>query len=96
MNCSFSLSIIIVLLVAWVVTFPAEALKWIGEVRCQFRQSLIEKHGNLAAKKLAQELKVQARQKDIPLEIAEELIQENRQEIVRRLGNHYADELQNE
>lgn len=81
------------LLVGWTVTYPETALELISTLRRRFRRSVIERTGNQAVQELAQELKAEARRMDIPEAIAEELIEEHRQEIIERLGNQYARDL---
>lgn len=93
MNFSFYLTITILLLVGWTITYPEAALELISTLRHQFRRYVIERIGNQAVQELAQELKAEARRMDIPEAIAEKLIEEHRQEIIERLGNQYTRQL---
>ena len=96
MTWSASISIFLILLVAWVFTFPLDAVRLIVEIKRQFRQSLIEKYGKKEAKKLAQQLIRKARQQDIPVSIAKEIILKHQEEIIHRLGNHIMEDLLND
>lgn len=93
MYFSFYLSITIMLLVGWAITFPEAALDIIANLRRQFRRSVIERTGNQAVQELAAQLKAEARWMNIPQAIAEEVIEENKEEIIERLGNKYTREI---
>lgn len=93
MYFSFYLTITIMFLVGWAVTYPEAALEWITAMRRQFRQSVIQRVGNQAVQELAAQIKAEARRMDIPEEIVEELIEDHKPEIIERLGNRYARDL---
>jgi capsid protein len=80
-------------LVGWAVTYPKSTLEWIIALRRQFHQTVVQRYGNHAVQELAAQLKAEARRMNIPEAIAEEVIEENKEEIIERLGNRFAQEL---
>jgi capsid protein len=93
MNLSAALAVTTMLLGGWVVTYPESALDIISTLRRQFRRSVIERTGNQVVEELAQKLKAEARRMNIPQAVAEEVIEECKEEIIESLGNQYARDL---
>ena len=89
----FYLLSIILFIIAWSVTYPQDALEVIAGLLRQFRKNIIQRIGDQAAQELAQQLRAEARQMGIPTKIANQVIEEHKQEIVDRLGEKYAREL---
>ena len=96
MSFSSSLAILIMLSVIWVVAYPAEARKWIAKIRQKYHQLLVEKYGRISARKLKQNSITLAKQKDIPVKLAEKVFRENHAGIVQRLGSRHVDEFFND
>ena len=89
----FYLLSIVLLVVAWATANPQDALDLITGLRRQFRQNTVQRVGNQAAQELVQQLRAEAKRMGIPIEIADQLIEEERQEIIHRLGSKYTREM---
>ena len=88
----FYLLSIVLLAIAWVMANPQDALDLVADLRRQFRRYTIQRTGNQAVQELAQQLRAEARQMGIPPAIADQVIEEERQKIIHRLGSKYARE----
>ena len=84
---------IVLLVMAWAIANPQDALDLVARLRRQFYQSTFQRAGNQAVQELAQQLRAEARQMGIPTKIASQVIEEHKQEIVERLGRKYLREL---
>jgi len=89
----FYLLSIVLLVMAWAMANPQDALDFVADLRRQFRQNTIQRIGNQAVQELAQQLRAEARQMGIPTAIADQVIEEERQKIIHRLGSKYAREI---
>ena len=89
----FYLLSIVLLFIAWVMAYPQEALDLVAELRRRFRRKVIQRAGNQAVQELARQLRAEARRMGIPTAIVEQVIEEERQEIIHRLGSKYAREM---
>ena len=89
----FYLLSIVLLVMAWAMANPQDALDFVADLRHQFRQNTIQRIGNQAVQELARQLRAEARQMGIPTAIADQVIEEHKQEIIERLGRKYLREL---
>ena len=89
----FYLLSIVLLFIAWVMADPQDALDLVADLRCQFRRYITQRAGNQAVQELARQLRAEARRRGIPTAIVEQVIEEERQEIIHRLGSKYAREM---
>lgn len=89
----FYLLSIVFLFIAWVMAYPQEALDLVTDLRRQFRRYTIQRAVNQAVQELAQQLRAEARRMGIPTAIAEQVIEEEKREIVDRLGSKYVGEM---
>ena len=78
---------------AWAIANPQDALDLVVGLRRQFRQNTIHRIGDQVTQELAQPLRTEARQMGIPPEVADQVIEEESEEIIHRLGNKYTREL---
>ena len=83
----------VLLIATWATTNPQDALDLIARLRRQFRQNTIHRIGDQVTQELAQRLRTEARQMGIPPEVADQVIEEESEEIIHRLGNKYTREL---
>lgn len=65
----------------------------LSKLRSQFHRKVIQRVGDQITQELARQLRTEAKQMSIPTEIADQLIEEEKQEIIDRLGNKYAGEM---
>ena len=89
----FYLLSIVLLCIVWVMAFPQEILNAVAELQRQFRRKVIQRAGNRAVQELARQLRAEARQRGIPTALADQVIEEERQEIIEQLGSRYARKL---
>ena len=89
----FYLLSIVLLCITWILAFPREILNAVAELRRQFRRKVIQRTGNQAVQELARQLRAEARRMGIPTAIADQVIEEERQEIIDQLGSKYAREI---
>lgn len=89
MMASFYLISSILLVIAWAISNPDDALAVILALRRQFRQSIHQRAGKQAAQELAQKLRIEARQMGIHPIIVDEVIRDNQKVIIDRLGYKY-------
>lgn len=89
----FYLFSIVLLFIAWTMAFLQEARDLVNEFRHQFRLYVIQRVGNLAVQELTQQLRAEVEQVAIPSEITDQIIEEERQVIIDRIGNKYAREI---
>ena len=89
----FYLLSIVLLCITWIMAFPQEILNAVAELRRQFRRKVIQRAGNQAVQELARQLRAEARQRGIPTALADQVIEEERQEIIEQLGSRYARKL---
>ena len=62
----FYLLSIVLLVMAWAMANPQEALDFVADLRCQFRRYTIQRVGNQAIQELAEQLRAEARQIGYP------------------------------
>jgi DNA-binding GntR family transcriptional regulator len=89
----FYLITIFLLVIAWAITNPEDALDLITNLRSQFHRNIIQRVGNQATQELAQQLRTEARQIGIPTKVADQIIDEENEMITKRLGSKYTREL---
>ena len=89
----FYLLSIVFLFIAWIMAYPQETLDLVAELRRQFRRKVIQRAGNQAVQELARQLRAEARRMGIPTALADQVIEEERQEIIDQLGSKYAREM---
>jgi capsid protein len=89
----FYLLSIVLLCIAWIMAYPQETVDMVAGLRRQFRQKVIQRTGNQAVQELARQLRAEARRMGIPTAIADQVIEEERQEIIDQLGSKYAREI---
>ncbi len=89
----FYLLSIVLLVIAWAMANPQEALDFVADLRCQFRRYTIQRAGNQAIQELAEQLRAEAKRIGYSNRIADQVIEEEKQEIIDRLGSKYVGEM---
>jgi hypothetical protein len=78
---------------SWAYLFPEQAFTILAEFKRQIRLRIIHQTGEKAATDLRRNLHLFASQNGIEAELVEEVLAENHDLIVERLGRKYADEV---
>ena len=87
---------IVIFLIAattWAYLFPEQAMATLAELKRRIRLRVIRQAGENAAKELRRDLYLYASKKGIEAKLVEEVLAENHDLIVERLGRKYADEV---
>jgi hypothetical protein len=78
---------------SWAYLFPEHAIAILAELKRQIRLRVIRQTGENAANDLRRNLHLFALQNGIEAELVEEVLAENHDLIIDRLGRKYADEI---
>ena len=90
------LKLVVIFLIAvttWAYLFPEQAIATLAELNRQIRLRIIRQAGEKAATDLRRNLHLFASENKIKAELVEEVLAENHDLIVERLGRKYADEV---
>ena len=90
------LKLVVIFLIAvttWAYLFPEQAIATLAELKRQIRLRLIRQAGENAATDLRRKLHLFASENKIEAELVDEVLAENHDLIVERLGRKYADEI---
>ena len=79
--------------ISWAYLFPEQALAALAELKRQIRLRIIHRAGMEATKEVVKNLRRYAFENDIETELVEEVLAENQDLIIDRLGRKYADEV---
>ena len=78
---------------SWAYLFPEQALAILAEFKRQLRLRIIHRTGSEAVKQLGSNLHRFAIEEGIETDLVEEVLAENQDLIVERLGRKYADQI---
>ena len=90
------LKLVVIFLIAvttWAYLFPDQTMATLAELKRQIRLRIIRQAGENAAKDLRRNLHLFASENEIEAGLVEEVLAENHDLIVERLGRKYADEV---
>ena len=90
---TYYLAMTVMFVLTWATLFPQDALSVIAELKRQQRLRVIHHAGESIANELAQDLHKFAARKGIDRALADEVLEQNHDMIVERLGSKYANEL---
>jgi hypothetical protein len=85
--------IFLIALASWAYLFPEQAIAALAELKRQIRLRVIRQAGENAATDLRRNLHLFASENEIEAELVEEVLAENHDLIIERLGRKYADEV---
>ena len=87
------IAVFLIATISWAYLFPEEAIAILAELKRQIRLRVIRQAGENAAKDLRRNLHLFASENEIEAGLVEEVLAENHDLIVERLGRKYADEV---
>jgi len=88
---AYTLALLPLVFILWVASNPLEALKTILYIKHRFREHLIEKYGTEIVEDMFADLRTFAKKKNINKALVEQVINERKDELIRKHGKKYVD-----